>query len=359
MAEEQRRDKGARFLLIAASLVVVIAGMKLASSLILPFLTSIFIAMITLPLLNWLQANKISTPVAVLVTVFVAVSVLVGIVYVVGGSIQDFTQEAPKYKERLEVMFSETLAWIQARGINVSEQITSDLIDPSSAMDMITGGMRAVAAVLSNVVLVFLTIIFILFEAAGFPAKLQAAFGKRESSERFAKIRWEIQRYLGIKSLVSLATGVLIASAMAIIGVDFPLLWGGLAFLLNYIPTLGSIIAAVPPTLLAMIQLGPGHAIGVAVIFATVNITLGNLVEPYFMGRRLGLSTLVVFLSLVFWGWVWGPVGMLLSVPLTMILKIMLENTEDLRWAAVLLSAGTRTEKAKAPPEKKQHDDQS
>jgi AI-2 transport protein TqsA len=343
MAEEQRRDKGARFLLIAASLVIVIAGMKTASSLLLPFLVSIFLAMITLPLLNWLQSKKISTPVAVLVTVFVAISVLVGIVYVIGGSIQDFTQEAPKYKERLDQMFASTLDSVRAHGVNVSPQFARELIEPSRAMDMITGGMRAVAAVLSNLVLVFLTIIFILFEAAGFPDKLRAAFGRRESSERFAKIRKEIQLYLGMKSLVSLATGILIGTAMAIIGVDFPLLWGGLAFLLNYIPTLGSILAAVPPTLLAAIQLGPGHALAVALVFAAVNITLGNLVEPYLMGRRLGLSTLVVFLSLVFWGWVWGPIGMLLSVPLTMMLKIMLENTEDLRWAAVLLSGGAQT----------------
>ncbi len=136
------------------------------------------------------------------------------------------------------------------------------------------------------------------------------------------------------------------AAALAIIGVDFPLLWGMLAFLLNYIPTFGSILAAIPPVLLAMVQLGPGHAIAALAVFVMLNVLLGNFVEPYFMGRRLGLSTLVVFLSLVFWGWVWGPVGMLLSVPLTMIVKIMLENTEDLSWIAVLLGAGPKHEPA-------------
>ena len=108
-----------------------------------------------------------------------------------------------------------------------------------------------------------------------------------------------------------------------------------------------SILAAIPPVLLAVVQLGPGHAVAVALVFVSVNVVLGQFVEPYFMGRRLGLSTLVVFLSLVFWGWVWGPVGMLLSVPLTMILKIMLEHTEDLAWVAVLLGAGV---KASPPP---------
>ncbi len=94
--------------------------------------------------------------------------------------------------------------------------------------------------------------------------------------------------------------------------------------------------------MLAAVQLGPGHAIAVALVFGAVNATLGSFIEPYLMGRRLGLSTLVVFLSLIFWGWVWGPVGMLLSVPLTMIIKIMLENSQDFRWVAVLLDASPK-----------------
>ena len=123
---------------------------------------------------------------------------------------------------------------------------------------------------------------------------------------------------------------------------DFPFLWGVLAFLLNYIPTLGSIIAAVPPTCVALLQLGVGPALATVAVFVVVNVLLGSLAEPHFLDRRLGLSTLVVFTSLVFWGWVWGPVGMLLSVPLTMILKIMFENTEGLQWVAVLLDAHPR-----------------
>ena len=157
----------------------------------------------------------------------------------------------------------------------------------------------------------------------------------------------EVQRYLGQKTLISLTTGSLVAAAMAIIGVDFPLLWGMLAFLLNYIPALGSILAAIPPAILAIVQpeLGFGSVLAVAIVFLSINIALGNFLEPYLMGRGLGMSPLVVFLSLIFWGWVWGPVGMLLSVPMTMIIKIMLENTEDLRWIAVLLGPAPRKAK--------------
>jgi predicted PurR-regulated permease PerM len=262
---------------------------------------------------------------------------MAAIAVMVGGSIQEFTREAPKYRTRIAEMYGEFIHWLQVRGVPLTERVSDELINPADALDMMTGTLRRIAAVLSNLLLVFLTIVFILFEASGFPAKLQKAFGKPESSERFEKIRWEIQRFLGIKSIISLATGILIGTSMWLVGIDFPMLWGGLAFLLNYIPTLGSVIAGVPPVVLAMITLGPGYALVVALIFLTVNITLGNLVEPYLMGRRLGLSTLVVFLSLVFWGWIWGPVGMLLSVPLTMIVKIFVDNFEDLRWLAVLL----------------------
>jgi len=122
-----------------------------------------------------------------------------------------------------------------------------------------------------------------------------------------------------------------------ILGVDFPVLWGLLAFLFNFIPNIGSILAAVPPVLLALVQFGIGRTLAVAGGYVAVNMVVGNVIEPMVFGRKLGLSNLVVFLSLVFWGWIWGPVGMLLSVPLTMVVKLALEHSEQYHWVAVLL----------------------
>ena len=329
-------------MVIAASFVVVVAGLKAAASLILPFLVALFLAMVSLPLLNWLQSKGIPTPVAVLVTLVVVFAVVFGFGVLVGGSVAGFTEAAPRYRVRIELMAADALQWVASQGIAVPKELMTEIVRPGRVMDLATTTLRGVAAALSNLLLVSLTIVFIYLEAAGFPEKLQAAFGQSATALRFAKIRHEINRYLGIKTLISLVTGSIVGSAMAIIGVDFPVLWGALAFVLNYIPTLGSIIAAIPPTLLAAVQLGPGHAIAVALVFAAVNVTLGSFTEPYLMGRRLGLSTLVIFVSLIFWGWVWGPVGMLLSVPITMIIKIMLENSQDFRWVAVLLDASPK-----------------
>ncbi|MEL7401671.1 MAG: AI-2E family transporter, partial [Pseudomonadota bacterium] len=146
-----------------------------------------------------------------------------------------------------------------------------------------------------------------------------------------------VQQYLAIKSLVSLGTGITIGLILWIIGVDYAPLWALVAFLLNYIPNIGSIIAAIPAVLIALIQLGVGEALLVGLSYVLVNTVFGNVVEPRLMGRSLGLSTLVVFISLVFWGWILGPVGMLLSIPLTMVMKIALESRPQSRWIATLL----------------------
>ena len=331
--------QGFRFLLIAASLVVVIAGLRAAAPIALPFALSLLLAILSLPLLLWLQDKRVPTTLAVLLTVLASIVCLGAIVLIVGGSVQSFTREAPKYADRLQQMNAALLAWLQSKGIEVSPEIARDVINPGRAMAFVGQMFNSLASVLSNFVLVIITTIFILFEITQFPQKLRLVLDRQDSdSDTFTKIIVDVQRYLGIKTLISLATGILIGVWVAILGVDFPILWGLLAFLFNYIPNLGSILAAVPTLLLALVQLGPGAAALVGLGYLAVNMVLGTFVEPYFMGRKLGLSTLVIFLSLVFWGWVWGPVGMLLSVPLTMVVKILLENSENFRWVAVLLA---------------------
>ena len=339
------RDGGGRALLIAASLIIVIAGVKAAKTLILPFLLAMFLALVTLPLLNWMRDKKVPTPLAVLATLILALSIVVGLGVMIGGSVSSINDEIPKYRERLEEISGGVITQLEALGLPVSQEAFTELIQPDRVWEYAQTGLKSIATALSNMFLVLLLIVFVLFEAAGIPAKLQKAFGHRRSSERYEKIRSEIQQYLRAKTVISLTTGILVGIGLWIVGVDFAFLWASLAFLLNYIPNLGSIIAAVPPILLAMVQFGPVQALTVAIIFISVNVVLGNVVEPYLVGRKVGLSTLIVFLSLVFWGWVWGPVGMLLSVPLTMIVKIMLENTEDLRWLAILLGPAPAEEK--------------
>ena len=344
-------DRGARALLLLACFVVVIAGLKAAGALLQPFLIAVFVTLISLPLLNWFQ-RRMRPAFALTLTVLADLLVLAAVIGLVGGSIQAFIDAVPRYQATLQDRTAATIAWLGSHGIEVSQEVARDWIDPSQTLEWVTRSMRGAVSVLSNAVLVALAIAFMLSEAAGFPAKLEKAFGKSSrGSARFQRIQRDIQRYLAVKTLTSLATGILIGFAMWMVGIDFPVLWGLLAFVLNYIPTLGSIFASIPPILLAIVGSdGLAQPIGVALIFFAVNIMLGNVIEPHLMGRRLGVSTLVVFASVIFWGWVWPPVGMLVSVPLTVVVKIMLENTEDLRWVAVLLDGGRRGRHPKDDP---------
>ena len=342
-SQQRQQERGARFLVVAASLIVVVAGLRFASQLVLPFLTAVFLAVVSLPVMVWLQRRKMPTPVAVFCTVALAAAVVSVLGVVVGRSVNEFGNVAPQYQARIQEMSADVMGWAEGLGLPVTESSLLGYVNAEALITFLGGTLGALAQLLSNAFLVLLAVIFILFEAAGFRGKLQAAFGQREGSlERFGHMTEQIQKYLAIKTVVSLSTGVLAGIWVWALGLDFPLLWGLIAFVFNYIPSLGSIFAAIGPVLLATVQFGPGRAIIVAVGYVVINVAFGNVIEPMLLGRRLGLSTLVVFLSLVFWGWVWGPMGMLLSVPLTMVVKIALENTEDLRWVAVMLDANPR-----------------
>jgi AI-2 transport protein TqsA len=213
-------------------------------------------------------------------------------------------------------------------------------LDVGVAMRFAGETVGALSGAFGNAFLIVLTVIFILLEASGFPSKLRALSGGSDNvRQQFDRIVTDVRRYVALKTLMCLATGVSVTIFLLVMGVDYPLMWGTLAFLLNYVPNIGSFIAAAPAVVLALVQFGWGGAAWTAAGYTVINVMIGNVVEPRVLGKGLGLSTLVVFVSLVFWGWVLGPIGMLLSAPLTMVVKIAMESQPDSRWIAILLSS--------------------
>jgi len=353
--DDQRRDLGTpmRLLLVAACVVVLVAGLRAASSIMIPFLVAVFIAAISLPVLTWLQ-RRLPMIVAVLGTILMDLLVLALVGYLVGSTANQVAGEMGEIQSTLTEWIEDGGEWLEERGVPVASGLAGDdslplalfsRFEPGFLVDFVNRTLRTTTAALSSFLVISLIVIFTLFEAASFGPKVRAAFGSAGAEARFARAMHEIQHYMGIKTVISLATGLLIGIWVGVLGVEFAVFWGLVAFVLNFIPNLGSIIAAVPTTLLAMVQIGVGRALLVALGYLVVNMVIGNFIEPPLLGRRLGLSTLVVVLSLVFWGWVWGPVGMLLSVPLTMVVKILLENTEEFRWVAVLLGDSREAER--------------
>ncbi|MBD1401213.1 AI-2E family transporter [Pelovirga terrestris] len=323
-----------------AALVVIIAGLKTAQAILVPFLLAFFISIICAGPFYWLRHHRVPASLALLVVIAVVMLGGLAVLTIIGTSVNDFTSQLPLYEQKLRSQTLTLIDWFDRFGITISRQLLFDHFDPGSIMQYAGRMISAAGGVLTNSFLILLTVIFILFEAAGMPNKLRAALPDADTSlasyERFVT---GVRTYLVIKTLISLVTGLVVTGGLMLIGVDYALLWGLIAFLLNYVPNIGSIIAAIPAVLLALVQLGPIHAVMVAGLYLLINVVMGNAVEPRLMGKSLGLSTLVVFLSLVLWGWVLGPVGMLLSVPLTMIMKIALEVNPSTRWLAIMLGS--------------------
>ncbi|MCH9672516.1 MAG: AI-2E family transporter [Gammaproteobacteria bacterium] len=323
-----------------AAFIIVVAGMKLAQSIIVPFLLAIFVSIVSAPPLFWFEDRGVPRWIGLILVVAGIVIAAIGLTALVGSSINDFSRDVPIYKERVNQQFGGLVEWVRGTGfaLPLTQQEILAYVNPSRILQLAGDVFNGFGGVLTNAFLIFLTAIFILFETASFPIKLHAIMDDPEKSlGQWRQFSENLRRYLAIKSLASLGTGAFICICLWLIGVDYPVLWGMLAFLLNYVPNIGSIIAAVPAVILAFIQLGPVPALWATGAYAVVNIVFGNIIEPRFMGRGLGLSTLVVFLSLVFWGWILGPVGMFLSVPLTMTAKIALDSNAETRWIAILL----------------------
>ena len=334
----EQMSPGARFLIVSACFVVVAAGMKAAAPIIVPFLLALFIALISTPPLLWLQEKGVPHALALLLVVIAVVGFCFALSALISRSLTDFTQALPAYQVSLQEMVGGLKAMLGKIGISPSEEFFRKTVDTRVVVNLTSNVLLGISSVITNIFFIILMAVFILLEASSFPVKIQRIMKTPDASmEQVAKLVNNVKRYVFLKTGVSLGTGVFISLWLALFGVDYYVLWGVLAFLLNYVPNIGSIIAAIPAVLLALVQGGFDLALWATLGYVVVNVVVGNIIEPRLMGRGLGLSTLVVLLSLVFWGWILGPVGMLLSIPLTMMVKIALEGNEKTQWVSILL----------------------
>lgn len=331
-------ETSGRGILIAAALVIIAAGIKAAEAVMVPFLLAGFLAIIAAPPMFWLEKRRIPQWLAIILVMLGIVLLLVSVGALVAQSANAFSGKLPFYQERLNTLSNSTLLLGTSYGLEMPKDFLREYLNVGMALDVAGNTLQGLSNALSNGLLILFTVIFILAEASSFPRKLRGVLKTPEQSmPYFSQFADNVNRYIAIKTSVSAATGILVYFFLLFTGVDFPLLWGLLAFLLNYVPNIGSIIAAVPAVLLALVQLGVGPALLVTAGYVVINLIMGNVIEPRYMGKGLGLSTLIVFLSLVFWGWMLGPVGMLLSVPLTITAKIALEANPGTEWLAHLL----------------------
>lgn len=325
-------------MVVAASAVIVIAGLKIASAIVVPVLLALFVATISAPPLLWLKNKGLPTIAAFLIVIFAISAIGLLLVSLVAASLTQFQSQIPFYEERLSDLYENAQSFADYIGFSLQFTEIANILDPTAVAAVVGTIVNEIGALVANALLIFLIVIFILFEVSILQEKIRALTQGTEGSMRLAELKNNIQRYLIIKTTTSLITGALVWILLTVLGVDFAILWALLAFMLNYVPNIGSIVAALPTVLLTLLQLGVEPTIWVIAGYVIINLVVGSIIEPRISGRHLGLSPLVVFLSLLFWGWILGTVGMFLSVPLTMIVRLIAESNPNMHWLVVILS---------------------
>ncbi|MEM7697522.1 MAG: AI-2E family transporter [Verrucomicrobiota bacterium] len=391
---------GIRVLLSLACVVIVVAGLKAASEFFIPLMLGLFLALLSLPVLTWLTRRRVPRPLAVLLTVFFDLLVLGGVVFLASGVIGEFQDKSAVYAETLRDRAGEfsksiddqierlSLFWtnggeadptgaeesgpdLEVTDAVPTENRVSEGSESGSSVEGIIplgetdfpklrelfelywdserilealGQADLVArftSLATKSFIAFIIMIFVLAESFTVGEKVRDVLKvSGPDLSRFKRSSSDIQRYLAIKTAASALTGVLAMISCIFLRIDFPILWGLVAFLLNYIPAIGSIVAGIPPVILALILKGFWPAVAILVCYLVINIVIGNFLEPMLMGKRFGISTSIVIVSVLVWGYIWGPVGMFLAVPLTMVVKVMLDNSQDLRWISALITKG-------------------
>ena len=315
---------GLRFWIIMASVVIVLAAMKESRYIINVILLAFFATSISIAPIAWMKKKGIPEMFANLIMVFVFI-IMVGLtILIISSSVNNFVSRVPFYNEKFNELWSNTHDWLVQH--NLVEEDFSPLkeLSPGNVINMAGGLFASIGNVVGSFFLVFIIYIFMLFEISVFSRKLKLINPRSVSS--VDNVLRNLVKYFGIKTLTSLATGLSIAFMLFLFGVDFPILWGFLAFILNFIPSVGSFLAAIPAVLLSLILLGPGSALFIAVGYLVINTIIGNVIEPNLMGRNLGISPLFVFIAMIFWGFILGAVGMLIATPLIIMIKIILDS---------------------------------
>lgn len=368
-----RPSTGLKHLIASACTVIILAGLKAAAGLISPVLLGVFLATLTLPLVDWLHAKKLPRPVAVILAITADLLILSLLVFITISVMPDFRASAQKYEPQLrEVLMRDAVnaqnwlntklglvqQWAAANFGEASPPIPPG--DPGQPIDLKSVAEQLLSfdsilfavnwinqanivpgmiATVTKAFFALIIMVFILFEAQRFADRMGLMMKARGPNLfRFQPLGRQLQVYLGIKTLASLLTGIVAGLFCGFMGIEFAMVWGFTAFVCNFVPVFGSLVAAIPPILISLLQLGFWQCLVVAIVYFAINNIIGNGIEPMIMGRGFGISTVVIILSVLFWGWLLGPVGMFLAVPLTTLIKMMLAESTDFRWIAVAMS---------------------
>ncbi len=332
----------AQTILVAAAVVVVIAGLRSASGIVAPLLMAVFISIICSAPLFWLKRHGIGNTVAIVLIIAVVGLTGAGVFGLIANSLDEFSSSIPRYKQNLGQLYTQLNSTFENWGYSIPVERIREQLSPNSFIKFLNYMLNGLSNILGDGMVVFFAVLFILTEVATLPTKLRESLkNPEESMVHFEAFISKVIHYLGLKAATSALTAVIVAIFLWILNIDYVFLWAVLAFFLNFIPYVGSILAGLPAVLLGLIDHGIWVALWATTGYVAVNIIVGNIIETRWLGDGLNLSSFIVFVSLIFWGWVLGPTGMFLSIPLTMSILIALESNPNTQPYAKLMQSGS------------------
>ncbi|BAF71800.1 AI-2E family transporter [Sulfurovum sp. NBC37-1] len=325
--------------LLTATMLITIFLLKAASAVIVPFLIAVAVSIILAPLFTRLESKHIPKPVSLIVVILLSLLPII----LLGGYVAEQAGEFAANYQSIKANFMQSLQAFIAQlghyGIHIDDAKLNAVLEKSNIAGILKNLAAQANEQFSNIFLIFFMVAFMLMESTYFYNKMmKIAKDYQVDGNVMLELLEKIKSYFSIKVKTSLLTAVWAFTVLWYYEIPYYYLWAVLAFALNFIPVIGSILAAIPAIVFALISHGIGTTLWVALWYVIINMVVGNILEPKIMGKGLGLSALVIFLSMTFWGWVFGPAGMILSVPLTMTVQYLFGQYQETEWIALLLS---------------------
>jgi AI-2 transport protein TqsA len=332
----------ARALIVAGACALVVMLIRAAEPILAPILLAVFIAMVAHPALLWMRRRGMPKWGALAVIAFILLDVGGLLALMTTGLLEKFKSRLPAYQEKFLLLSGQFGQWAEGVGISGAREALPDLMNPDKVVDMVRLLLSSAGSLVGSGLLVLLIVLFILIEAPSVPAKLKAAFQLGQAGEtQLKKLLDNVNLYMRIKVLTSLVTALSVGVMLWVLGIDFVVLWSVLAFFMNFVPIVGSILMLIPAVLVALVQTDLPTTLLVAIGYLVIQVGIGNVLEPRMMGRGLGISLLTVLIAILVWGWMLGTVGIFLAVPLTTALIIALDASECTRPFVVMLGSVT------------------
>ncbi|NTV00096.1 MAG: AI-2E family transporter [Methanoregulaceae archaeon] len=347
MTADSSLSEPTRILIFFSGIIIVLAGMKAAAPIVAPIAFSVFLAVIFGMLLTWLEKKGLSRRLALVTTLTIFFSIIAVFIVVIAGSVFRIFSEIPGYQAQLERSIAMLATYLDPVGFDPAWISLPQII---RFLERITSGFAGgLLDIVVITLVVILTTAFLILEARGFSTKIRNIIGEYRPGDidRFTLLARRNVDYIIIRTAVNLVMGIGTAILLALIGVEYAIFWGFLAFLLGFIPYVGFWLAVLPPTFLAWFQIGPLAAIAVVAGCGVINLLVEYVLFPNIAGRSLSLSPAVVFISLIVWGWILGGIGVLIAVPLTLAVQMVCELFDETRWIGTLLGPSPKEEAEK------------